>query len=254
MATTGSPISSVETAFDIIARLIERDGATLGELSSDFDQPKSTTHGYLKTLMNVGLVTIEDDEYRTSTRLLEMGAQARNQRPIFRAAKPEVERLAVTTGKMASLMTEERGWGVTLYSAGRVSEIDLYVHPGLHSKLHTTSGGKAILAALNRPHVTEIISEHGLDARTQHTITDSDDLIAELKAIKNRGYAINSEERVIGMQSYGATITDREENPVGALVVFGPATRMDADSDPDRPIPDLLLEAVNIVEVNLNYA
>jgi len=253
MATTTSPITSVETAFNILARVIENDGASLGDLSADFDKPKSTTHGYLKTLMNVGLVTLEEGEYRASIRLLEMGAQARNQRSIYHAAKSEVKRLAVTTGQMASLMTEERSWGVTLYSAGGLSEIELNVHPGLHSKLHTTSGGKAILAELNRQRVSEIIDEQKLGARTRHTITDIDDLMAELEAIKDRGYAINSEERVIGMRSYGATVTDRDENPVGALVVFGPATRIDADSDQDRPIPDLLLEAVNIVEVNLNY-
>jgi DNA-binding IclR family transcriptional regulator len=253
MATTSSPITSVETAFNILARIIDSDGASLGDLSGEFDKPKSTTHGYLKTLMNVGLVKMENGEYRASARLLEMGAQARNQRAIYRAAKPEVDRLAVTTGHMASLMTEERGWGVTLYSAGGLSEIDLNVHPGLHSKLHTTSGGKAILAELNRQRVSEIIDEQRLGARTRHTITDIDELMAELEAIDDRGYAVNSEERVIGMRSYGATVTDRDENPVGALVVFGPATRIDADSNQDRPIPDLLLEAVNIVEVNLNY-
>lgn len=253
MATQTSPIRSLETGFEILQKLIERDGATLGELSREFDQPKSTMHGYLKTLMNVGVVLQQDDEYRVCSKLLNLGARARNQRALYQAAKPEVKRLAQTTGHMASVMTEERGWGVTLYTHGKEPEIDIEVHPGLHSELHTTSGGKAILAELPQSRVIEIINEHGLKPKTKNTITEIDALLSELDDILERGYAVNSQERVLGMRSFGAAITDRDGTPVGALVLFGPATRMDDDHH-DHPIHELLLDAVNIVEVNLNYA
>lgn len=254
MTTENSPIKSVETAFEITQKIIERDGASLGELSREFDQPKTTTHAYLKTLMNIGLVLNEENEYRVSSRLINLGARARNKRDLYKAAKPEVERLVSLTGHMASIMIEERGWGVTLYSHGGLSGIDIDVYPGLHSKLHTTSGGKAILAALPKSRVSEIINEHELEPRTNNTITNSDALLAELESIQNQGYAINSEERVIGMRSIGAAITDRSEDPIGALVVFGPATRMENKESQDQPSHELLLEATNIVEVNLNYA
>jgi len=254
MTAENSPIKSVETASELIQVIIERDGASLGELSREFDKPKTTTHAYLKTLMNVGIILNEGGEYHVSSRLLNLGARARNKQDLYKAAKSEVERLVSLTGQMASVMIEERGWGVTLYSYGGLSGIDIDVYPGLHSKLHTTSGGKAILAALPKSQVSEIINEHGLESRTNNTITNSDALLAELESIENQGYAINSEERVLGMRSIGAAITDCSEDPIGALVVFGPATRMENKEPQDQPSHELLLEAVNIIEVNLNYA
>lgn len=254
MATQTSPIRSIETAFEIIQTIIERDGASLGELSEEFDKPKTTTHGYLKTLRNMGVVEKRNNQYRASTKLLDLGARARNQLPLHQAAKPEVEDLARSTGQMASLMTEEQGLGVTLYTYGGIPHLDIDVYPGLHSNIHTTSGGKAILANLPRSRVMEIIDRHGLDPKTKETITDINSLLTELEEIRERGYAINSNERVIGMRSYGAAVTDRNGRPVGALVVFGPDTRMDDHNKNERPIHELLLEAVNIVGLNLNYS
>jgi IclR family acetate operon transcriptional repressor len=254
MTPDTSPIRSVETAFEIIQVIIARDGASLGELANELDKPKTTTHGYLKTLRNVDIVEKRDNQYRASSRLLDLGARVRNQLPLHRAAKPEVEALAKSTGQMASLMTEEQGEGVTLYTYGGIPELDIDVYPGLHSKIHTTSGGKAILAHLPQSRVMEIVDRHGLEPKTKETITNVNNLFDELEKIREQGYAVNSGERVIGMRSYGAAITDRDGHPVGAMVVFGPDTLLSDYNQTEQPIHELLLEAVNIVEVNLNYS
>lgn len=251
--TRQSPIRSVETAFRLLEKVLEQKRATLGELAQEFDRPKSTIHDYMKTLMDLGIVAHEDGKYHLTTKLLNIGTQVRNQRALYQVAKPEVERLARETGRMSGLMTNEQGLGVTLYYYNTVTDIQLEPYPGLRTKLHTTSGGKAMLAELPESRVSKIVAEHGLDPKTRHTITDYESLLSELKTVREQGYAISAEERVIGMQDIGAAITDRDGFPVGALVVAGPVNQMQSETQDGQTLDNLLPNIANVVEVNLNY-
>jgi IclR family acetate operon transcriptional repressor len=253
MGTQQTPIRSVETAFRLLEELLERKGATLGELAQEFDKPKSTTHDYMKTLMDLGIVAHENNRYYLTTELLNIGTRVRNQRALYQVAKPEVERLARETGQMSGLIKKEQGLAVTLYYHNTVTDIQLEPYPGLRTKLHTTSGGKAMLAELPESRVSKIVSEHGLDKKTRHTITDYEGLLSELETVREQGYAVSAEERIIGMQSLGAAITNREGFPVGALVVAGPVNQMQSETQDGQALKDLLLNIANVVEVNLNY-
>jgi DNA-binding IclR family transcriptional regulator len=237
----------------LLKELLEQKGATLEELAQEFDKPKSTTHDYVKTLMNLGIVAYNNDRYYLTTELLNIGTRVRNQRPLYQVAKPEVERLARETGQMSGLIKKEQGLAVTLYYRNTMTDIQLEPYPGLRTKLHTTSGGKAMLAELPESRVSKIVSEHGLDKRTRHTITDYESLLSELGTVREQGYAVSTEEHIIGMQSLGAAITDREGFPVGALVVAGPINQMQSETTADQALKDLLLNITNVVEVNLNY-
>lgn len=243
----------METAFRLLKELLERKGATLGELAQEFDKPKSTTHDYMKTLMNLGIVAHENNRYYLTTELLNIGTRVRNQRALYQVAKPEVERLARETGQMSGLIKKEQGLAVTLYYHNTVTDIQLEPYPGLRTKLHTTSGGKAMLAELPESRVSKIVSEHGLDKKTRHTITDYEGLLSELETVREQGYAVSEEEHVIGMQSLGAAITNREGFPVGALVVAGLVNQTQSETQDGQALKHLLPNIANVVEVNLNY-
>ncbi|MDJ1433676.1 IclR family transcriptional regulator C-terminal domain-containing protein [Halostagnicola sp. A-GB9-2] len=48
-----------------------------------------------------------------------------------------------------------------------------YASIGTRCDLHSIAGGKAILAALPDDNVDKIVEEHGLEQRTDHTITSA---------------------------------------------------------------------------------
>jgi DNA-binding IclR family transcriptional regulator len=245
-------LKTIETTFDIINVLIELDGARVTELAERMDRPTSTIHDYLKALNEGGYVVKEGQTYRVSSRFLYFGQRARNQRKIFDAARGQIESLAAETGEYASLTVEEQGYGILLYTVQGEKAVDIDTPDGVRTKLHATAMGKCVLANLSQERVEAIIEDHGLDERTPHTTTDREALLAELKEVREQGYAIDEEEQFEGMQGVGAPITGMSGTLRGAVGVYGPIGRTGNPNAKER-IREAVSEAVNVIEVSLKY-
>ena len=87
-----------------------------------------------------------------------------------------------------------------------------------------------MLAALPGSEVAGMFAEGALPALTKRSLTSLPDLLAELREIRERGYALNIEESEEGVASVAVPILGRADAPVAALVVSAPVTRLDADS------------------------
>ena len=245
------PLKTGGVMFDVVEALLELEGARFTDLVEHMDMPKSTLHDHLRTLESMGVVIKNDSVYRVGSRFLEIGAQARKQRPIYDAGRPEVEDLANETGEHASLSVEERGHAVLLYVAKGKNAVNLDAYAGRRTPLHANAAGKVILAHLPEQRIDDIIEERGLDAYTPHTITDPESLKDELETIRKQGYATDTNELVEGVKGIAAPVLNHGE-VVGAIAVGGPANRMRGERF-DETLPDLLLSACNIVELNLTY-
>lgn len=66
----------------------------------------------------------------------------------------------------------------------------------------------------------------GLRKFTERTIVDPDALLRDLASSCQRGWAIDDEERAVGMRCVGAAIYDEHGEVAGALSVSGPIARM----------------------------
>ena len=108
-----------------------------------------------------------------------------------------------------------------------------------------------MLAHLPREEIEEIFDQYGLIRKTENTITDPEELFAELEDIRERGYAYNDEEEIEGLQAIGAPILDKSDRVLGALSVSGPVRRMN-DSDYHDTIVEKVINAANVIEVNIN--
>jgi DNA-binding IclR family transcriptional regulator len=108
----------------------------------------------------------------------------------------------------------------------------LAILPGLgrNTALHATASGKAWLASLSEEEAIEIALRHGLEARTEHTVTRVSDLLAELELVETNGYAIAEGEFTSQVNSIAFPIgADRFGAVVAAVAVSAPASRMDRD-------------------------
>ncbi|WP_255197570.1 IclR family transcriptional regulator [Halorarius litoreus] len=245
------PVKTTEVAFDVVEALLELEGARFTDLVDHMDMPKSTLHDHLRTLESMGVVVKSDNIYRVGSRFLELGARARKQQPIYEAGRPEVEDLAKETGEHASLSIEERGRAVLLHVAKGTNAVNLDAYAGRPTPLHANAAGKVMLAHLPEERIDEIIEDHGLAAYTTYTITDPAVLKEELETIREQRYATDTNELVEGVKGVAAPILDRGA-VVGAIAVGGPANRMRGERF-DETLPDLLLSASNIIELNLTY-
>lgn len=250
---SGIRIKTAQTVFDIIETLVEVDGATVTELTERLEKPTSTVHDHLQTLEQIGFVTNENHIYHISTRLLELGSRRRRKMDIYNVSKPELHRLADETGEHASLMIEENGLGVLLSTAKGENAVQVPTYSGARSKLHMTAPGKAILANLPDERVDQVLTQYGLTRKTRNTITSRSKLDDELAQIREVGYAVDRQELFEGMRAVGAPIMSQNQRVLGAISVYGPVNRIH-DGRLENDIPNNLLEAANVIEVNMNYS
>lgn len=246
-------VKSVETGFDILDTLKELDGAGVSELADHLEIPKSTAHNYLSTLVQEEYVVKDGSKYHVGIRPLEYGAYARSQLDIYEIAKPEVDELAATTGELANLMIEEHGRGSYLHRARGEKAVQVEAHVGTRVPLHETGLGKAILAHLPEERVNEIVDRHGLCGSTANTVTDQAELDEELNQIHEEGVAFDDEERISGLRCVAAPILSRDDRILGAISVSGPSNRIQGDRFRDE-LPSRVLEAVNVIELNVTYS
>lgn len=253
-ATDATPaVQSVETSLRIVEALHERGDAGVTELATALSIPKSTVHNHLQTLERNEYVVGVDGRYRVSYRFLELGAAARDRCPLTAVARPEVDRIAEETGELSGLLVEEHGRGVFLHRAKGDRAVHVDTYAGKRIALHGAALGKAILAGLPDARVDAIVDRHGLPALTENTITDREALDAELQAVRDSGVAFDDEERLDGLRSVGAAITDADGAVIGAVSVAGPTSRL-REVRFREELPDAVRSAVNVVELNVTYS
>lgn len=246
------PVKSLQTTIRILETLVELNGGATSEIAFEVDQPKSTVHDHLTTLHNLGYVTVRGGEYHLGMRFLRMGDLTKRRLELYKSSKEELTRLAQETDEYASLVVEEHGKAVIIDTVEGEEAIPVQIYDGIRMGMHTAAPGKAILAYLPDARVDEIVNMHGLTEMTDNTTTDKSALTDELKQIRDQKYALDDEERLIGMRSVAVPIIDRNEIVRGALSIYGPTNRIDDDLF-QKQIPDKLLRSGNIVEVLMNY-
>jgi len=111
---------------------------------------------------------------------------------------------------------------VYLYRKQGDPNIRFSTKAGDRTHLHCVGVGKAILAQLSRDRVMEIVERHGLLKRTEQTITDPDELCAELEEIRDAGVAFDDEEYGNGLRCVAAPVMGPNERVLGAISVSAP--------------------------------
>lgn len=249
-------LQTVSRAIKVVDILARSDSAGVTEVADELELSKSTVHTYLKTLERSGYVVRNGNEYALAYKLWLLGESIRNRSYLYQVTRQEVDQLAAETGHYAHLTVAENGKGVNLYQAkgDDSASYDYQTRKMQHMEpLHLTATGKAILASLSRPTVESILDRHGLPQRTPHTITDREELFAELDAIADRGYAYNDEEEVEGFRAVGAPIVGPNEEVFGAVSASGPRSVLKGDRF-DNKFPDMVTRTANLVQVNINMS
>lgn len=245
-------IKTTQTVFAIVQVISERETATLTEVANDVGIAKSTAHKHLTALQETGYVLKEQDVYRLSLRFLEHGIRTKRSYEVVQVALPKLEELADETGEAVWIVVEENGWAVNLHNVKGERAVQTLTDIGQRIPMHQSAAGKCILAHLPAQRIDEIIAERGLEDRTEHTITSRKALEEELERIREQGYAYNDREIISNVRAVGAPILV-EGQPVGGLSIAGPANRLKGEFFEKR-IPDLLLGAINEIELRLEFA
>jgi DNA-binding IclR family transcriptional regulator len=174
---------------------------------------------------------------------------ARRREEASTVVQPILKQLVDETEEIAWFAAEEHGKAVYLNKALGDQAVQPYGTLGGRVELYNIAAGKAILSELSLDYVREIISESELNQDTENTITDVDELLAELDTIRERGYAYNQSEVIPGFRAVASSVvTDGRLH--GAIAISGPESRMQGERFAET-IPNLVTGATNELEMRL---
>jgi len=218
-------VQAVDRALDLLEFLAEAapGGTGLTEVAKLLHVSKSSAFGLLRTLVRRGYVreTRPGPRYHLGLSLLRLGDAASNQLPIGEFCRAAVTELSRRTGLTARCALAEEGQPVFIERVDGPGGVRFHTPLGRCEPPHATAAGKAILSCLTTQEVREVVSATGMPARSRHTITDLDDLLADLERARQRGYAIDDEEDADGVVCVAAPFFDHSGTCLGALSVTG---------------------------------
>lgn len=245
-------VKSDETMISIIEYIQQVETAGVSEIADEVGIAKSAVYKHLITLKNHGFLHSVDEGYRIGLRFLEIGLRKRRNRPLYPIAKPKIEEVANETGKLTWCAVEENGLGVFFCGAEGDHAVNTDGIPGRRMHMHYLSGGKAMLAHMSQEKVREIIDRYGLPPKTEHTITDEDELFDELRQIRDQGYALAFEESLRGFHTVSAPVLTQSGLPIAAVIIAGAAQRMGLETC-NNELAEVALAAANEIGLDLQY-
>ena len=248
----GQTVGATETSIRILDTLADLGGeAETAELANELPIAVSTVYKHIRTLDKAGFVVRKDGRYRIGAKCLELGGYVRRYDDIYRMAKNDVQKMANETGELGNLMIEEDGLGVYIYTAQGGEAVNIDTDLGKRMPLNTTALGKAILSTMPEERIDEVIDRHGLPGRTPRTITDRDELDAEIERVRERGVAYERNQRVEGICCVAAPIVTPGRRRA-AISITGPERRMSEERLRDE-LTEVIQRVANVIEINLTY-
>ncbi len=222
--TPSGGVQSLERAFDLLELMAAADGEiALSRLAAESGLPLPTIHRIVRTLVGNGYVLqMPSRRYTLGPRLIGLGRSASS--AVEDWAGPHLRALAETAGETANLamLDGDRVTYVAQVPSTRHT-VRMFTEVGRRVYAHCTGVGKVLLAELPDDHVVRLLETAGMPATTQHTITDVEDLLAELRRIRQRGYAIDDGEQEAGVRCVAVAVPG---SPGSAISVSGPASRV----------------------------
>ncbi len=196
------------------------DQRRLADIARSADLPKTTVHRILQTLVAQDFASVDEQGgYAPGGRLLGLAGRALGRVDAMDGAEPALRRLqqrTTATVHLAVLVGDEAVYVRKLEAAKPYRMVSRI---GMAVPLHCTSIGKAILSCLPEPDVEAVIARTGLPARTQHTLTSAERLLADLRETATRGWSVDREENELGVVCAGAPVRDHTTRVAAAVSV-----------------------------------
>jgi DNA-binding IclR family transcriptional regulator len=221
-------IQSVDRAVRILKALAAGPGRLgVSELSARLGLAKGTVHGLLRTLQEHGLVEQhpDSDKYQLGPQLLQLSNRYLDLNELRSRALAWSELLAGRAEEAVRVGALNGPGMLIVHHVFRPDTSLQILEVGEVLPLHATALGKAVLAYLDDEVRADLLGKE-LPKLTGHTLATPRALQRELDTIRERGYALEREEAVLGEAGVAAPIFDRAAQPIGAVGIAGPRERV----------------------------
>lgn len=217
MKLNRTTLRSVEM-MKLIARCPE--GITLDEICQAMEIPKTSAYDIAMTLVETGMLNLtkgQKQKFAIGLTAYRIGVSYTNHMDVLGTIEPILKAFSREIGKTVFYGVLSGHEVVYLSKFEPENPIITTATVGTKNPVYCTSLGKAILAFADEDTRNKVLGRITFRKKTERTILDRKGLEQELKAVRERGYALDAREVEEHMECVGAPVYNQEGNVLGAI-------------------------------------
>lgn len=224
------------------------------EMLATSPYPKATLYRFLQTLTHQGMLSYDPDRqtYALGVRLVRLAHAAWKQSSLAPLARQHIDALSSELHETIHLAQLDQGQVLYVDKRNAERPIEMFSNAGKVGPAYCTGVGKAMMAYLPEDALERALQQQSFFKFTAGTLDTRESLLAELAAIRARGYAFDREEHEPGIICIAAPILTGSGRIEGALSVTSTTTRLSL-SDLERLVPKLKQTAADIATEAQNW-
>ncbi len=218
---------------------------TLADLTEQAGLPKPTLHRWLTMLEGAELVgrTPDGRRYELASRATSLAFSILSNSSGSMRREQILQRVARDLGESCNLTVLKGSEVIYLERVEAALPLRVAFQKGSRVPAHCSASGKIFLAMMPAGKRERLLSTLSFDRYTPNTLTEPNDLDAELARIRQQGYAFDDEEFHSGLFCIAVPILDKAGREcVAALALQGPVVRLSKQNAAHR-LPTMLTAA-----------
>ncbi|MFK0113006.1 IclR family transcriptional regulator [Streptomyces sp. NPDC091217] len=238
----------LDRALAVLRHMAGAQEATATDIAAAAGTSRSTAYRLAERLTSWGFLQLADEPGRwmLGPEALRLGLAVLSRSQVAQVA-PELVR------HLMELTRETTGVAIPVHDSMVFVHRELGPIPspattrvGTTRPMHCTAVGKAWLAGLSGPRLAKVLEYLPLRAYTPATITTAAALGRELAVIRRRGWAVDDGEMSPSLGSCAAAVFGPDGEPVAAVSVWGPRTRITRRLERIGPVVASTAEALTL--------
>ncbi|TPK59833.1 MULTISPECIES: IclR family transcriptional regulator C-terminal domain-containing protein [unclassified Mesorhizobium] len=205
---------------------VERPRQSITDVANASGLDRATARRCLLTLSHLGYADYDGKFFTLTPRVLRLGTACLATMPLPHLVQPLLDDLSERLGESSSVSILDGTDVVYVARAAQRKVMSIALMPGSRLPAYCTSMGRVLLAAMPPERAAHLLSSHALPARTAHTLTDPDTILAELGRVRTQGFALIDQEVELGLRSIAVPLMTVRGTVIAAVNVGVAATHV----------------------------
>src|SRR5690242_11216411 len=234
-------VQSLERGLAVIRAFdTEHPELTLSDVARETGLTRAAARRFLLTLADLGYVRSDGRQFALTARVLELGYAYLSALSLPEIAEPHLEALVADVRESSSLSVLD-GDDIVYVARVPTSRImRVAINVGTRFPAYATSMGRVQLAGLSDPELADYLGRAEIRPLTSRAIDNPEALAAELRRVREQGWALVDQELEEGLRSIAAPVHDASGRTIAAVNVSAHASRVSASDVQETLLPPLL--------------
>ncbi|GAB3569106.1 IclR family transcriptional regulator C-terminal domain-containing protein [Arthrobacter alkaliphilus] len=212
-------VKSVEKAFDVLLAFSpEHPQLTVSQIAARTDMTRASARRFLMTLADLGYLRADGPTFELTARSLDIGRSYLTGLTLPGVAEPHLKALASTLNETTALCILDGPDVVYVACVPSPRLLRISITVGTRFPAWATSMGRVLLGGLPEPDLEKYLQTVQIHRYTNRSLSDVEQLRAEVKAAQDKGWSMVAEELEEGLRGVAVPVRRGSEIVAAANV------------------------------------